>query len=232
MKFHDYHKSVITIITMKILEIKLLSDDLLETERFYSEILGLELLSKNKNSISFKAGSSKLSFMKSEKINPTYHFAFNIPNNKLQQAITWAYTRVNLIPIEDDEVIADFKNWNAKSIYFYDINKNILEFIARFDLENQIKGDFSSEEIQSISEVGLIADSPGKLAEELIQKYDLSYFEKGAQVERFKTLGTDEGLIIIVQSNHDWYPTKQKVERNFLEIELEVNGKIKHLRIN
>lgn len=217
---------------MRILEIKLLSNDLLETEKFYSEMLGLKLFSKNKNLISFKAGSSKLSFIKSEKINPTYHFAFNIPNNKLQQAITWAYNRVNLIPIEDEEVIADFKNWNAKSIYFYDTNKNILEFIARYDLDNSIDGEFTVESIQSISEISLIDDDPGKLAEELIQKYDFSYFKKGAQVESFKTLGTDEGLIIIVHSNHDWYPTKQKVERNFLEIALEVNGRTIHLNMD
>lgn len=217
---------------MKILEIKLLSDDLFETERFYSEILGLELLSKDKNSISFKAGISKLRFIKSKKINPIYHFAFNIPNNKLHQAISWASSRVKLIPVEVKEVVADFKNWNAKSVYFYDNNKNILEFIARSDLDNSIDGHFDVEAIQNISEIGLIADSPGKLAEELIQKYDLSYFEKGAQREKFKTLGCDEGLIIIVQSDHFWYPTKMPVKKHFLEIKLSVNNVIKHIEIS
>lgn len=216
---------------MKILEIKLLSDDLLGTEKFYSEILGLELLSKDKEIISFRVGTSKLSFIKSVDVNPTYHFAFNIPNNKLLQAICWANSRVDLIPVEGDEVVADFKNWNAKSIYFYDNNKNILEFIARFELANKIEGDFDTEAIQNISEIGLIANSPGELAEELRKLYDLSYFAKGAQGEKFKTLGTDEGLIIIVQSDHDWYPTKSPVEKHFLEIILSHNNRVIQIEI-
>lgn len=216
---------------MRILEIKILSDDLIGTESFYAGILGLKVLLKNKNSISFKAGFSKLSFLKSEDIQPRYHFAFNIPNNKLPQAIKWAHSRVSLIPIEGSEVVADFKKWNAKSIYFYDNNENILEFIARFDLNNTISTDFDIHSIQNISEIGLISDSPEKLAEELIQKYDLFYFEKGAQADRFKTLGSDEGLIIIVQSNHHWYPTNQKAQKFSVAIDLEVNGKIRYFRI-
>lgn len=216
---------------MEILEIKLQSDDLFATEKFYTDILGLELLTKDASSISFKAGHSKLSFIKSENLKPTYHFAFNIPHNKLEEAINWSRARLELIPIKDLEVVADFKNWNAKSIYFYDNNKNVLEFIVRFDLDNAIETDFSAEAIQGISEIGLIADKPLDLAEELIKDYDLSYFSKGAQYEKFKTLGTDEGLIIIVQSDHDWYPTRQSVKKHFLEIKLSDKGKIKHIEI-
>lgn len=56
-------------------------------------------------------------------IQPRYHFAFNIPNNKLQRAIKWVHSRVSLIPIEDSDMVADFKNWNAQFIYFMIITK-------------------------------------------------------------------------------------------------------------
>ena len=82
---------------MKILEIEIQTDNIIETEAFYKETFGLKLFNKSKDSISFIAGNSKLTFIKSENIKPKYHFAFNIPNNKLGDAINWAETRIKLI---------------------------------------------------------------------------------------------------------------------------------------
>lgn len=75
---------------MNILEIEIQTDDLGETESFYSDILGLKLANKGQNSISFLAGQSTLTFVKSNQLSPKYHFAFNIPKNKLDEAIIWA----------------------------------------------------------------------------------------------------------------------------------------------
>ena len=62
---------------MDILEIEIQTDDLIETENFYSDILGLQLVSKGQNSISFLAGQPTLTFIRSKKTNPKYYFAFN-----------------------------------------------------------------------------------------------------------------------------------------------------------
>ena len=43
---------------------------------------------------------------------------------------------------EDD--IANFVNWHAKSVYFFDPAGNIVELIARFDLDNKTSETFSS----------------------------------------------------------------------------------------
>ena len=66
---------------MNILEVEILTDNLVETEKFYSELLGFYKTKKDKDSISFVAGQSMLTFIQSNELNPTYHFAFNIPNN-------------------------------------------------------------------------------------------------------------------------------------------------------
>jgi hypothetical protein len=52
--------------------------------------------------------------------------------------------------------IADFVNWRAKSVYFFDPAGNIIELIARFDLNNASSEKFSSEQFLSLSEIGLV----------------------------------------------------------------------------
>jgi catechol-2,3-dioxygenase len=217
---------------MKILEIEIQTDNIKETETFYSEILGLQLVNKNQNSISFKAGQSKLTFIKSDNINPKYHFAFNIPNNKLVDAINWAETRIKLIENEENNVIANFESWNANAIYFYDNNNNILEFIARHDLENATDRPFDTSIIESISEIGVVTEKPLEIAENLIETNDLYYFSKSTKSETFVALGDDNGLFIIVDTNRKWYPTEQKAKKYFSRIKIEVDSLVKEFKLN
>ncbi len=217
---------------MKILEIEIQTDNIKETETFYSEILGLQLVNKNQNSISFKAGQSKLTFIKSDNINPKYHFAFNIPNDKLEEAILWAKSRLRLIENDENEIIANFESWNANAIYFYDNNNNIVEFIARFDLENSTEKPFDISVIESISEIGIVTDKPLDLAETLIESYNLVYFNKSTKSEKFAALGNDNGLFIIVETNRKWYPTEQKAKKYFSRIKIEVDSLVKEIKLN
>jgi len=217
---------------MDILEIEILTDDLVETESFYSDILGLQLASKEKNSISFLAGQSTLTFIGSVKLNPKYHFAFNIPRNKLDEAIIWASAKLDLIKIADNGIVANFESWNAKAIYFFDNNGNILEFIARFDLNNDSDKPFGISSIQSISEIGIVTDAPIKLADKLIKKNSLYFFAKGSKSEKFVTLGNDKGLFIIVETNRKWYPTEQQAEKHYTKIKITTDGLTRVITMN
>ena len=69
--------------------------------------------------------------------------------------------------------IAQFENWNANAVYFYDNNGNILEFIARHDLQNNQFTPFNSESILNISEIGIVSEAPLELANQLIDKHGL-----------------------------------------------------------
>jgi hypothetical protein len=86
---------------MKILEIEIQTDNINETENFYTDILGFQLTSKSDGLITFKIGNSILRFIKSDNIKPRYHFAFNIPANKLEEAINWTKSKVKLIENEE-----------------------------------------------------------------------------------------------------------------------------------
>lgn len=217
---------------MDINAIEILTDDLVATEHFYSALMKFEISNKSHHSISFVAGQTILSFIKSNQLKPTYHFAFNIPCNQLSEALNWAASKFGLIRITGDEVVANFDSWNAKAFYFLDNNGNILEFIVRFDLNNQSSQAFSSASIQSISEIGIVTDDPIQLADELVTQHHLPLFKKGSRTAQFVTLGDDNGLLIIVSTNRNWYPTEYPAAKHYTKITMTVSGRQKEITLN
>lgn len=217
---------------MNILELELLSDDINKTEVFYNEVLGLPTISKNKSSISFAAGVTKLTFRFSENKRPEYHFAFDIPNNKLLEAFAWIEKKTEILDVIPPEKIADFYNWNAKSFYFYDNNGSVLEFIARYDLDNASEKPFDGSSILSVSEIGFVFKNVERKSDEIVGKYGLSVFSKQPKLNKFIVLGTDTGLFILVEENRNWYPTNKKAKSFWTKVVFENNGKTREIKIS
>jgi catechol-2,3-dioxygenase len=105
--------------------------------------------------------------------------------------------------------IADFVNWHAKSVYFYDPAGNIVEFIARFDLDNNASEPFSSSQLLSLNEVGLVFTDENFEREitTLENSYSLSNFDRQPPLPKFRAMGDDHGLFVIVPEHRNWYPT-------------------------
>jgi len=209
---------------MKLQHIQIQSNNIQQTAIFYQDVLELPIIEKKTNSISIQAGNSVLEFVENAAFKSIYHFAFNIPQNKLDEAIEWCKSKVDLIVIEDQNVITNFENWNANAVYFYDNNGNLLEFIARHDLENSQTETFTSKSILNISEIGIVDENPLELGKQLAAKHGLELFSKNANSELFAAIGDDEGLLIMVKPNRNWYPTQTPSESNKTEIKLENNG--------
>ena len=209
---------------MKLAHIQIQSSDIQQTATFYKDILDLPIIKKTKNSVSIQAGNSVLEFLENPEFKSIYHFAFNIPENKLDEAIDWCKSKVDLIFIEDQKVITNFENWNANAIYFYDNNGNLLEFIARHDLDNAQTEAFSSKAILNISEIGIVNENPLKLGNQLIEEHGLDFFSKNDNTELFSAVGDDEGLLIIVKPNRNWYPTQTPSENNKTAVRIKNKG--------
>lgn len=216
---------------MKILELELLTDSITETETFYNDVIGLQTISKDSLSISFVAGATKLTFRSSENLKPVYHFAFDIPNNKLLEAFAWIEKKTEILEVIPPEKIADFYNWNAKSFYFYDNNGNILEFIARFSLDNASEKPFDGLSILSVSEIGFVTKNVSQLSDEMFNKYGLSVFPKQPKLNKFIVLGTDTGLFILVEENRDWYPTHKKSKSFYTKVVFDSDGETRKIEI-
>ncbi|HEX3165431.1 MAG TPA: hypothetical protein VHQ93_04175 [Chitinophagaceae bacterium] len=162
-----------------------------------------------------RAGLSKLIFEKTEDplSYPNYHFAFNIPSNRIQEAHDWLKEKTELLWIEDyQSYITDFRGWNAHSVYFLDPAGNIGELIARADLNDIINEPFSSKHIRNVSEIGLVFPEKGfqRSIEQILKDYKLEYFSKQPPLEKFCAIGNEEGLFIIVPEDRSWYPCKDK----------------------
>ena len=209
---------------MRLSEIQLLSDDLAETGRYYSGVLGLKKTHQKEGSVSFRVGASILTFLKSEAISPVYHFAFNIPPHQLMEALEWTRRRTAILQGEDGDEIADFVRWNAKAFYFKDNNGNILEFIARFDLDVTGDGPFVSDLIISISEIGIVIDDVVSVRESISEKYGVPIFSKPPILDNFTAMGDDNGLFILSRTGRHWHPTETAAQCYWSRIEFESNG--------
>ncbi len=210
---------------MKIIEIHLLTHSLAETENFYRRVLEVVPEVKTATERVFLLGHSRLIFTETTVESPRYHLAFNIPCNQIDLARTWIDLKVDLLPVGPGEVLTDFKNWHARSFYFYDNNRNILELIARFDLQNEQMGVFGAGSILSISEVGIVTDDVLAFTSMLAQTHGIPYFRDFAPTEEFTAMGDDNALLVVVKKHRNWYPTAIAAVANPVKIILEHQGK-------
>jgi len=193
---------------MKIEELILDTENLTEQISFYQDTLHFKLIKRTESFASFRIGKSILTFVKKDKALP-YHFAFNIPFNKEKEALNWLNNRVEVIPYENDKII-DFVNWEAKAIYFYDNDRNIVEFIARRAIHHENLSEFNGKSVLNISEIGIGTYDIKQLYQELNNMKPIRIFD--GSFEKFCALGNNEGLFIIVDLlKKDWFPAGDKI---------------------
>lgn len=187
---------------MHITRLELQTSDLKEQALFYAEILGLDTRIIAETQVVVRAGATELVFTQAnDDLQCLYHFAFNIPENQFESAKQWLAIRAELLADEDGNTTFDFGNWNSHSIYFKDAAGNILEFIARHDLQNASK----AFEILSISEIGLATEDVLELVKTLQEKTGLHPY-KDESSETFTAVGNADGLFITVKQGRIWYP--------------------------
>lgn len=174
---------------------------------FYERTLALPIADKTSTHFTLNLGYSQLEFHQRENQNP-YHIAFHIGAKREKDALKWLEEKQ--IPLLKDEgkPIVDFPAWNAKSIYFYDADHNIIEFISRRHLFPDGE-KFSGKSLLGIAEIGLAANDVEENFRFLERYFGLEiYFGKP---EAFCAIGDDEGLLITVdKGKKTWFPTDDK----------------------
>lgn len=199
---------------MESLELRLSTQGLAHQRAFYTETLRLALLEETPEHFTVKAGSSLLRFSSLEGEVEPYHFAFNIPENKLTEARAWLLERVELLEQNgQDQFVSE--SWNAEQVYFLDVDGNILEFIARHELRNASTVPFGSQHILNISEIGYVVPDVPKTVEALNNLGLTPYREPG---QKFAAVGDAQGLLIIAEIDRPWFPTELKARVAPLEL--------------
>jgi len=184
--------------------LKLVCNRLDDLENFYIKIMELPVRRINDKSLKVQAGTTEIIFYENYSYkDPVYHFAFNIPENKLEEAISWLKKKnVTLAKTSGGNEIFDFKNWNAHSIYWQDAAGNVLEFIARHNLPTTSSTKFSRESILYASEIGLVVDDVALEIKNIRNNLDLDVFK--VHTDNFAAIGNEYNLLIVVQKNRPW----------------------------
>jgi catechol-2,3-dioxygenase len=208
---------------MLIKGVELLCSDLYKAEQFYCKNFGLQLLSRTGDLLKIKIGDSILTFKKTEDLKPYYHFAFNIPNNQIREAVEWLKVKAQLIYSEGSAIV-DFKNWDAESVYFLDANENVVEFIGRREINNKSDLPFTSASLLSISEIGIVVENISEACSSFLKEHQLAPFIKQPVLQNFAALGDDNGLLILSTEGRNWYPTDFQVKKFPVTVEFENRG--------
>ena len=210
---------------MKIKEFILYTQNLEKQTKFYSMDLGLKIRHQDEKRCSFNAGKSILTFEVSENSTP-YHFALNIPSNKDEEAHTWLKQRVELLNFEGKEIV-NFESWNAKALYFYDADKNIVEFIARKNLNLNSPESFSSKSILNISEIGIGTTTLKKTFDKINSLKTIDLYS--GNFDRFCALGNEEGMFILANpTQKKWFPCNDTIQQSDFAIKGDYNFEFKN----
>jgi catechol-2,3-dioxygenase len=207
---------------MRLETVRLLTGDLDAQASFYGEVLGLRVVERTATLVVVQAGATRLAWAAAAQgWRGAYHFAFNIPKNKLAEAKRWAAERVPLIrsAAGDDEF--DFANWDARAVYFYDAAGNIVELIARQALNNAAEAAFGGAQLLEVSELGLASADVPATVQLCRAALGVDVF-RGSSGESFAAVGDDHGLFIIVREGRLWYPDTG-VPADPLPVEATVN---------
>ena len=192
-------------------ELRLQTHKIVELEKFYGQDLGLPT-QRNGDELTIDAGATRVVFNAVTEGEPFYHFAFNIPENKLLSAIQWQKARTELVRRNNKDVV-HFAKWNADSVFFHDPAGNLLEYIARHDLKNAARGAFSATDILYASEIGLVVDDIPKTVAAAKTQLNLGIYRDNNQ--RFASIGNEHALLVVVKRDRKWFPARKRPAKVF-----------------
>jgi catechol-2,3-dioxygenase len=204
---------------MKFAEVRLPAKNIEALAEFYGSTLNLPILQRSDAEVHFQVGGSRLVFVRQSFPLPSpnlslgerdfapQHFAFNIPEHRLEDAKAWLQARCELISDEAGNDVTYHENWNAHSLYFYDHDGNIGELIARHTQPESHTGAFDASALLCISEVGIVTDDPSATARLACERLNAQVYRTKLN-DTFVPVGNESGLFIIVKSSRRWYPNR------------------------
>jgi len=180
---------------------------------FYRDVLGLEVETQGASQL-IHAGSTVIEFHEAKPgERPVYHIAFNVPPNRFLGSVRWLRSRVPLVESEG-QTLFEFSSWHAHAAYFFDKVGNILEFIARHEMqEENSSAAFGPEGILNVSEIGVPVADVIAAAEFLHSEFVIPPY-RGLD-SSFTTMGDAHGLAILVPKEREWYPSTGVISGDF-----------------
>jgi len=207
---------------MKITKLTIYSSNIEAQLKFYRDQLDFSVKDHSEKSFELEVGYSVLRFEYKEKATP-YHIAFHIPDRQEEEAVAWLEGKRKIQEFNDKKII-DFSNWQAMSVYFYDEDQNIMEFISRREFSKPESAIFDPSNIVGLAEIGLATNDLQQKFEKMKLDCGLNQFD--GDLEKFCAIGEPSGLIITINKNEkDWFPTEDKAYASDFQLEFEHQSK-------
>jgi catechol 2,3-dioxygenase-like lactoylglutathione lyase family enzyme len=189
---------------MKITEVTVNVRSVDTVAHFYGAVLGLPVIT-GPGRATVRVGRSQLLFLEDSSAKGCHHFAFTIPSNKFASAKRWVSERAEIMTKGGEDEFEYASGWNARSFYFPGPEGSVLELIIRRDLHNVSEGEFTVDDLECVSEVGVAVPDVLAIVDTLstdagIEPYGLT------PRDRFSPVGTIDGLIILVSPARTWFP--------------------------
>lgn len=191
---------------MLIQHLTLHSNNINAQATFFSQTLGFTIIAISDYAVTIKVGQSWLTFEQND-VPSRYHYAFDIPENQLDEARAWLAARIPILTDCVGQSHFEFTDWNAEGFYFCDADGNVAEFIARHNLPTASNLPFGVDSVLRISEIGLATANVIETVDKLQQQTGLRVW-RGAGSDAFTAMGDETGLLIVVQQGRMWLPTQ------------------------
>ncbi|WP_299701948.1 hypothetical protein [uncultured Pontibacter sp.] len=208
---------------MKIISLALQTSQPEKLKAFYTQTMGLPPLAEAENQFSVQAGFSTITFSTvPERAEGPYHFALNIPSNRIRAAAEWLQDRVAFLHAPGaTSPIVQHENWEAYALYFYDPDFNIVELIAH-KATPESHAPFGPEQLIGLAEVGLPVTDVAGFSRELREQLELPRWKSATTL--FEAIGNEEGMFIVVQEQRPWFPTQNLAMALPTRVEVQTAG--------
>ncbi|MFT4696918.1 MAG: catechol-2,3-dioxygenase [Flavobacteriaceae bacterium] len=114
-------------------------------------------------------------------------------------------------------------------MYFYDEDQNLVELIARKNIQNSSDKIFDSNSFLEISEIGLPTLDIEKQFNILNKLMGIEVFDGG--FEHFCAIGDENGLFICInKEKKDWFPINEETYSSDFEIQFIEKSKEYHFQ--
>ena len=103
---------------MRMLELRLKIEDLVAARSFYHQVMKLPILEETADTLLLQAGGTRLIFERVAGWKGKYHFAFDVPENQINEAAAWIKTKARLATLNGETIFNSSDRWNADMVYF------------------------------------------------------------------------------------------------------------------
>lgn len=206
---------------MKIIELSLPSTHLDSQERLFRDVLGFPCSRPQEERLLVSCGATTLNFLQAER-QYYFHYCFLVPPGCLNSVIAFLDEREFQPLFYHGSRIIDFGN--GQSVYFYDADGNLAEFIERPMLGHAVQSGFDISDVIRLNEIGMPTDNPLQKAGELIGRFGIELAEDAVKRDDFVWCGDYEGVFLLPAVGRNWIPADKPAEVNALDVRFETSA--------